>query len=214
MFDFNILLNNWHSIIRAIGVTLSIALSASCIGLIGGILLGLVISEKNKFLSFFANIYITVVRGTPMLLQIMFLYIVFAHIGINISEFLTAIIAIGLNSTAYISQVVYSGIKSVPKGQIEAAKTLGIKKFDLILYIILPQAFKNILPAIGNEFITLIKDSSLASLIGVVELVKRGDIIISKTHDAISVYIIIGLIYLTINSILTLIINNIEKKLR
>lgn len=141
----------------------------------------------------------------------MFLFILFAKIGINISSFFTAVIAIGLNSAAYISQIIRSGIKSISRGQIEAAKTLGISKSDLIFHIILPQAFRIITPAIGNEFVTLIKDSSLASLIGVVELIKRGDIIISRTHDAISVYIIIGLIYLTINTILTVIINKVEK---
>jgi len=214
MLDLNIFLDNWYLIIKAAGVTLSIALAASFIGLIGGTLLGLIISGKNKYLKLFVNSYITVIRGTPMLLQIMFFYIFFAHIGVPVSEFLTAIIAIGLNSAAYVSQIVYSGVRSVPKGQIEAAKTLGIKKLDLVLHIVLPQAFKIIIPAIGNELVTLIKDSSLASLIGVRELIKNGEIIISRTHDAISVYIIIGLIYLTINSILTLIINKIEKKLK
>lgn len=211
MLDFNILLNSLPQLIQATGSTLSIALLASLIGLIGGTILGLILSEKNNFLNWVATIYVTVIRGTPMLLQIMFLFILFAKIGINVSSFFTAVIAIGLNSAAYISQIIRTGIKSISRGQIEAAKTLGISKSDLIFHIILPQAFRIITPAIGNEFVTLIKDSSLASLIGVVELIKRGDIIISRTHDAISVYIIIGLIYLTINTILTVIINKVEK---
>ncbi len=211
MLDINILLNSLPQLIQATGTTLSIALLASLIGLIGGTILGLILSEKNNFLNWIATIYVTVIRGTPMLLQIMFLFILFAKVGINISSFFTAVIAIGLNSAAYISQIIRSGIKSISRGQIEAAKTLGISKADLIFHIILPQAFRIITPAIGNEFVTLIKDSSLASLIGVVELIKRGDIIISRTHDAISVYIIIGLIYLTINTILTVIINKVEK---
>ncbi len=213
MLDINIFLENWPNLIKATGITLSIALLSSCIGLVVGTFLGLIISEKNKLLSSLAQIYITVIRGTPMLLQIMFLYIFFSHMNFAISEFLTAVIAIGLNSSAYVSQIVYSGIKSISKGQIEAAKTLGIKRTDLIIHIILPQAFKIIVPAIGNEFVTLIKDSSLASLIGVMELVKRGEIMISRTHDTISVYIIIGLIYLSINTTLTLLINKIDKKL-
>lgn len=211
MVDINILLNSLPQLIQATGSTLSIAFLSSLIGLIGGTILGLILSEKSNFLNWIATIYVTVIRGTPMLLQIMFLFILFAKIGINISSFFTAVIAIGLNSAAYISQIIRSGIKSISKGQIEAAKTLGISKSDLIFHIILPQAFRIITPAIGNEFVTLIKDSSLASLIGVVELIKRGDIIISRTHDAISVYIIIGLIYLTINTILTVIINKVEK---
>ncbi|CDK30770.1 amino acid ABC transporter permease [Candidatus Babela massiliensis] len=211
MLDINILLNSLPQLIQATGSTLSIAFLSSLIGLIGGTILGLILSEKNNFFNWIATIYVTVIRGTPMLLQIMFLFILFAKIGINISSFFTAVIAIGLNSAAYISQIIRSGIKSISRGQIEAAKTLGISKSDLIFHIILPQAFRIITPAIGNEFVTLIKDSSLASLIGVVELIKRGDIIISRTHDAISVYIIIGLIYLTINTILTVIINKVEK---
>lgn len=213
MLNLNIFLENYNLILKATLTTLSIASLSSFIGLFFGTFLAIIISGKNKILNIAANLYINLIRSTPMLLQIIFFYILFSNIGINISEFYTAVIAIGLNSAAYLSQVIYSGIKSISKGQIEAAKSLGIKDKDLIFYIILPQAFKVIIPSLANEFITLIKDSSLASLIGVVELVKRGEIIISRTHDAISVYIIIGLIYLIINTVLSLIIKNIEKRL-
>jgi len=213
MIDYNLLAQALPQLIIAAGKTLAIAFLSASIGFIGGTIIALLQMNANKLLNAFLMLYVTIIRGTPMLLQIMFMYIMLPQLGINISSFATAVLAIGLNSCAYISQVIRSGIKSVDKGQIEAAKCLGIKKFDLICHIILPQAFIVTIPVLLNELITLIKDSSLASLLGVIELFKRGEIIISYTHDAILIYLCIGLIYLILTSSLTLLVNSIETRI-
>ncbi len=213
MINYNLIIESLPQLLNAALNTLTLAFLSALIGFVGGTLLALLMMNNNKILNLILNTYVTIIRGTPMLLQIMFMYIMLPEIGIHISSFATAVLSIGLNSCAYISQVMKSGIKSIDKGQIEAAKCLGISTFNLILHIILPQAFIVVIPALLNEFITLIKDSSLASLIGVIELYKRGEIIISYTHDAISIYLIIGMVYLIITSILTLIVNGVERRI-
>lgn len=213
MIDLEFIIKYAPKLLLGATYSLSIAFFASLIGFFLGTLLGVIQSSKYKLLKALVTIYVTIIRGTPMLLQIMFLYLVLPSLGINISAFSTAILAIGMNSSAYVSQIIRSGIKSVSIGQIEAAKTLGINSWDLTRYIILPQALAIVLPSLGNELITLIKDSSLASLIGVMELYMQGNIIISQTHNAISTYILMGLIYLLITSILSYIVIKIENKM-
>lgn len=213
MIDYNLLAEALPQLFLAAGKTLAIAFLSASIGFIGGTIIALLQMNAHKVLNALLMTYVTIIRGTPMLLQIMFMYIMLPQFGINISSFATAVLAIGLNSCAYISQVIRSGIKSVDRGQIEAARSLGIKNIDLICHIILPQAFMIVIPVLLNELITLIKDSSLASLIGVIELYKRGEIIISYTHNALLIYSCIGLIYLVLTTTLTLLVNIIEKKI-
>ncbi|MBU4269981.1 amino acid ABC transporter permease, partial [Candidatus Dependentiae bacterium] len=138
---------------------------------------------------------------------------IFPQLGIDISAFWSAALAIGLNSAAYLSQTIKSGISSIGIGQWEAAQVLGFNKIQTLQFIILPQAIRVIIPALGNEFITLIKDSSLASTIGVVELVKEGSIIISRTYKVIPVYYMITGIYLIITTILSLCLSRIERRM-
>jgi len=195
-------------------ISLLIAACSLCIGFGLGTVIALIQMARNSFLNTCAYVYVTIMRGTPMLIHIVFLYYVFSLTGINISALVVAIIAIGLNSGAYVSEIIRAGINSVSKGQIEAAKTLGIKRRDVIRYIILPQAVRSVLPALGNESITLIKDSSLASLIGVMELYKEGQIIMSQTYDALSVYCALALVYLCMTTSLSACINLIEKRLQ
>jgi His/Glu/Gln/Arg/opine family amino acid ABC transporter permease subunit len=187
-------------------VTMQIAVLGSLIGFAGGIILGILQSGQSKLARFLVLVYVTIIRGTPMLLQIMFFSLVFTFLA----PFWAAIIAIGINSSAYISQVVKSGIASVSKGQIEAAKTLGLSNYDITRYIVLPQALSIVLPALSSEFITLIKDSALASIIGVTELFKQGEIIKSRTYKAILVYILVGLFYLVITSVVSVIFIKLE----
>lgn len=187
-----------------------IAIGAALIGVIGGTALAILQTQGSYWTKKLVILYATLFRGTPMLIQITFLYIL---LGNYISAFATAILAIGLNSAAYVSQIIKSGMSAVPYGQIEAARTLGVAQKDILRFIILPQAFKIVLPTLGNEFITLIKDTSLASTITVMELFTRARIISSRTLDHIPVYIIVAGIYLTITVTLSLIINYIEKRL-
>ena len=200
-------------LLQAAGTTLILAASAAGIGFVGGTLLGIAQSRGSTLLKVIVTLYVTVIRGTPLLLQIMFFFLMLAGIGIQISALQTAILAIGINSSAYISQIVRSGIQSVSRGQIEAAQTLGIGNYDITRYIILPQALRIVIPALGNELVTLIKESSLASTIGVLELFRRGDIIISQAYNSLTVYAIVGLIYLAMTSFVSLCVLKIEHSL-
>lgn len=213
MINFTLIQAALPSLLRGTVVTLQIAAFSLLLGFVGGTFLGIAQTGKNILLRGLVAIYATIIRGTPMLIQIVFLYYVLSVVGINISAFWCAVLAIGINSSAYVSQIIRSGILSVNYGQIEAAKTLGIKRRDLLRFIVLPQALRVVLPALGNESITLIKDSSLASLIGVMELYKEGQTVISQTYDALSVYCAIAAIYLIITTTLSYCITLLERRL-
>lgn len=200
-------------LLRGTLVTLQIALCSSLIGFFLGTLLGLLQSSSNKMAQYLVMLYATLFRGTPMIIQIPFFYYLLPSIGIELSLITTAIIAIGLNSAAYISQTIRSGIASVGKGQLEAAKVLGFSRLQTIRFITLPQAIRVVIPALLNEVITLIKDSSLASTIGVVELFKEGTIVISRTYNAIPVYCLIALIYLLLTGIVSLVAHYIQARI-
>ncbi len=201
-------------LLRGTLVTLHIAALSSIFGFVGGTILGFIHSSHNTLLRMIATAYVTFFRGTPMLIQIPFFYYLLPSLGIELSLFATAVIAIGLNSTAYISQIVRSGIASVSKGQREAAQVVGLTHWQTVRYIVFPQAIRIVLPALLNEFITLIKDSSLASTIGVVELFKEGTIIISRTYAVIPIYCAIAAIYLTLTTLLSLAAAFLERKMK
>jgi polar amino acid transport system permease protein len=210
MIDSTLILHALPTLLRGLIVSLEIAFSALCIGMLCGTLLGIGQTLGNSFMKGAIGIYVALIRGTPMLIQIVFLYYIVSITGIGLSPFATAVLAIGLNSSAYISQIMRAGIHAVPHGQREAAKTLGISSRDTILYIILPHAFRVVLPALGNESITLVKDSSLASLIGVMELYKEGQVVISNTYDALSTYCAIGALYLLVTTTLSFLVYRLE----
>jgi polar amino acid transport system permease protein len=178
-----------------------------------GIIVGISLTSKNNFLKFLMQVYVTIIRGTPMLVQIAATFYLLKLTGSSITALWSAIISISLNSGAYMSQIIISGINSVPKGQQEAAYTLGFTPWQTMQYITLPQAIRTVIPAIGNELVTLVKDSSLASTIGVYELTKQGEIISSQTFDIPTVYITLGIMYLLLTSIVTIAVNHIDKKM-
>jgi His/Glu/Gln/Arg/opine family amino acid ABC transporter permease subunit len=212
--DFNFIGTKLPALLRGTQITLLIAVCSSLMGLVFGTLLAILHTSNRWFLSLPVTIYVTIVRGTPMLIQIPFFYYLLPTIGIHLPLITTAIIAIGLNSSAYISQTVRAGIRSVPSGQREAARVLGLTSWQTMRYIVLPQALAVIVPALVSEFITLIKDSSLASTIGVVELFKEGTIIISRTYNALPVYAAIAAIYLVLTMTLTAFSHYVERKMR
>lgn len=195
-------------------VSIQITSLSLVIGMIGGTFLALIFLYGNQFMRIVGHMYVTVMRGTPMLVQVVTLYYVFPSFGIMLSAFWTAVIAVGLNSIAYVSQIIRAGIQAVGRGQIEAGRTLGLSRRQIIRYIILPQAFRAVFPALGNEWVTLIKDSSLASVIGVGELTHQGAIIMSRTYDAITTYIGVALIYLIMTSLFTALLYGWERKLK
>ena len=186
--------------LTGLGNTIIMAFFACLIGVILGLILSLVIDYNEKtgklyLLSTFARMYIEIIRGTPALLQLMILYyIIFKSVNINIV--VVGIISFGLNSGAYVSQIIRSGLISIPKGQEEASTMLGFNYFQTMKYVIMPQALRNVLPALGNEFITLLKETSVAGYIGILELTKASDIVASSTYDYFFPLLIVAIIYL------------------
>lgn len=213
MIDFALIKLALPTLLKGALVTLKITAAAFIIGITGGTLLGIAQTSTSVLLKWLVSVYVTIIRGTPMLVQIVFIYYVLSMTGLHISPFISAVIAIGMNSSAYISQIIRSGIRAVPKGQIEAARTLGINKWDTLRFIVLPQALRVVLPALGNESVTLIKDSSLASWIGVVELYKEGQTVISQTYDALSVYCILACLYLAMTTTVSYLVLLLERHL-
>ena len=213
IIDFNLIIQYLPVLLQGLVVTLQIAGFGCCIGLILGTILALMQTSNNKVLRILVTAYVIIIRGTPMLIQIFCAYFLLPQIGIHIAALWTAIIAIGLNSAAYISQIIKSGISSIGTGQMEAAKVLGFSTADTIRYIVLPQALRTTLPALGNEFVTLIKDSALASLIGVGELTKQANFVKSKTFDAITVYFAVAILYLIVTSTISFFVARLEKRM-
>ncbi len=213
MIDIQLIIQSLPYLLRGTLVTIEIALLSCAIGLVLGTLCGLALTSTNWIIRALTGLYTTIFRGTPMLIQIIFVAFLLPSVGISISAFWGVVWAIGLNSGAYIAYIIKSGITSVSAGQREAGKTLGLSKIQIIRYIVLPQAIRVALPALGNEFITLVKDSSLGSFVGVQELAKEGEIISSQTFDALTVYVIVAIFYLVITSILTFGMTLIEGKM-
>ena len=193
--------------------TLIISLFAVIIGFLLGTIIALIndSNEKNgnfKILSTLGRWYVNVIRGTPMLLQLMIIYYVIFK-SVDISPVLVGIIAVGLNSSAYVSEIIKSGINSVDTLQYESALSLGFNYSKTMIYVILPQAIKNILPALGNELVTLIKETSVAGYIGIVDLTKASDIIASNTYNYFFPLIITAIIYFILTTTLTKLLNKI-----
>lgn len=214
MIDFTLIWNSLPSLLYGTAVSLQITFIAAFLGFTLGSIFGVAETSKSPFIRFAIGTYVTLFRGTPMLIQILFVYYVLPQFGFMLSPFWAASIAIGLNSCAYISQIIRAGINAVHKGQIEAAQTLGFTPIKTMRYIVFPQAFRVTLPALGNEFITLVKDSSLASIIGVMELTKEASVIRSRTYDAFSVLLAVALIYLILTASLSFILKKYETKLQ
>lgn len=213
MIDFSLVITYWPYLLRGTIITLKIAAIGCLIGFTLGTLLGFAQTGNNKLIRMVVALYVTLLRGTPMLIQIAFAVFVLPQLGIHLPIFWAATLAIGLNSSAYLSQIIRAGIASVGKGQLEAAYVLGFTHFQTIRFIILPQAISTVLPALGNEFITLVKDSSLASTVGVMELTKEASYIKNQTYDALTVYCIIGIMYLLLTTPLSLLVARLEQRM-
>jgi His/Glu/Gln/Arg/opine family amino acid ABC transporter permease subunit len=214
MIDLEIIYEFKDFFLAGIANTLLIAFVSCLIGIFVGSCAGIILAVRKGILYWIIMAYVNIVRGTPMLIQVAAMFYVLKFAGYSISAFSSAVISIGLNSAAYMSQIVLAGIKSVHKGQWEAAKVLGFSRVQAMQYIILPQAIRTVIPAFGNELITLVKDSSLASVIGVAELSKQGEIVMSQTFDVPTVYAVLACCYLLITGILSLLVSKLDKKLR
>lgn len=198
---------------RGAMVSIQVALLSAMFGFVMGTVLGFLHTRKTAWLRIPINMYVGLIRGTPMLIQITFFYFVLPSLGIGLSAFWAAVLAIGINSSAYISQIVKAGILAVGKEQTEAARVLGFTQLQTAWYIITPQAFRIIVPALISECATLIKDSSLASTIGVMELYKESRAIMTQSYEVISIFCVVALFYIVMTSVIALIGSYIERKM-
>ena len=210
--------DRWKSLVRGLGVTLEVALFAAIAGIILGALLAIVRTTADKtgrlrFLNWLAKLYITVIRGTPVVVQLLIInFVIFSSVFVD--TVLVAIIAFGLNSAAYVAEVFRSGIMSIDEGQFEAGRSLGFNYGQTMWHIVMPQAFKNVLPALANEFITLLKETSVSGYIGLMDLTKAGDIIRSRTFAAFMPLIAVALVYLIMVVVLSAGVSRLERRLR
>ncbi len=193
--------------------TVGISLISVFFGAILGVLLALMRLSDSLFLKGIATAYVEFVRGTPMLIQVMFIYFAVGYV-INIPALASGIVAVSLNSAAYISEIIRSGLNSVPVGQTEAARSLGMNKTTALRYVIFPQALKNIWPALGNEFITIIKESSIVSIIGVSELIFQTKVVTSISYRGILPLFVTMIIYFILTFSLTKLLNYYEGKMQ
>lgn len=220
--------DRWLQLLKGLGVTLQITIFAAILGIIIGFIIAAVRStyDRNladkkcrsfgdyllKFFNAICNIYLTVIRGTPVVIQLMIIhFIVLASVRNGIYA---AIFAFGINSGAYVAEIVRSGIMSIDKGQFEAGRSLGFNYLQTMWHIIIPQAFKNILPALGNEFIVLIKETSVAGYVALKDITYVGNLIRSRTYEAFFPLITVAVIYLMIVMLLSYFLKKLERRLR
>ncbi len=208
----------WHYLTNGLKVTLEITLFAAIIGVVLGFLIAMVRTTyqntgRLKVLNWICGLYLTIIRGTPVVVQLMIMYFVIFG-SVRIDKVITAIIAFGLNSAAYQAEIFRSGIQSIPKGQFEAGRSLGFSYNQTMVKIIMPQAFKNVIPTLCNEFIALLKETSVAGYIALEDLTKGGDIIRSRTYSAFMPLIAVALIYLCVVLIMEQIVKVIERRLK
>ena len=220
--------DRWLQLLNGLLVTVEITLFSAVIGVVIGFLIAIVRSTHDmnlsgrkcrsfgdvilKILNFICNIYITVIRGTPVVIQLMIMYyIILASVRNGIYA---AIIAFGINSGAYVAEIVRSGIMSIDKGQIEASRSLGFNHTQTMTKVVLPQAIKNVLPALGNEMITLLKETSVAGYVALADVTYVGNLIRSRTYEAFFPLITVAAIYFVIVLILTFFLKKMERRLR
>ncbi|MBF1212946.1 amino acid ABC transporter permease [Gemella morbillorum] len=211
MFDF--LPKYYTTYIDATVTTLKVSLIALLIGLLLGIVICLAKISTIKVLNVLATIYVEVIRNTPILVQIMIIYFALPEVGISFTPFMSAIIALSINSGAYVSEIFRSGILAIDKGQMEAGRSLGLSYFQTMKFIILPQALKNSLPALGNEFISLVKESSIVYFVGVADIMFAANTVKNATYETFGPYLIAAAIYFIITSVLSFLVKRLEKKL-
>lgn len=210
--------DRWKYIVDGLGVTLEVTLFAVLIGIALGFIVAIIRSThdktgKFKFFNWLCNIYLTVIRGTPVLVQLLIIYFVIFG-SVRVDKVLVAVIAFGINSGAYVAEIVRGGIMSIDAGQFEAGRSLGFNYTQTMIHIILPQALKNVLPALGNEFIVLLKETSVAGYIALEDLTKGADIIRSQTFSPMMPLLAVAVIYLGFVMLLSWLIKLLERRLR
>jgi polar amino acid transport system permease protein len=212
--DIAFLAKYYKFFISGTGVTLLLSFFGVIFGVVVGIFLALMKMSEKRIFRFPATAYIEVVRGTPLLVQLFIIYYGLPLlIGIEFPDLMLAIIAVSFNSAAYVAEIIRAGIQSIDKGQMEAARSLGMTNGMAMRYIIIPQAFKNILPALGNEFIVLVKESAIVSVVGIYDLMYRADTVRGISYKPFAPLIIAAIIYFIITFTLSKLVGILERRL-
>lgn len=213
--DFSFLSKYYMFFLNGVRFTIVLAIFTVIFGVILGIILALMRISNNKLLNFIGAAYVEFIRGTPVLVQVYIIYYGLPSLlGINLPDMAAGILALSINSGAYVAEIIRAGIQAVDKGQLEAARSLGMKYGTAMRYIIVPQAIKNILPALGNEFITVIKESSIVSVIGIHELMYNADTVRGNTFRAFEPLIIAAIMYFVLTYTLSKLMSKAERRLK
>ena len=214
-FDMNLVVNSFPLLLVGAGVTIQITVLSTAIGFVIGLIVGVARISNLRVLRMLAEVYVEFFRGTPLLVQIFLFYFALPVItGQRIDPFIAAISACGINSGAYVAEIFRAGIQSVDDGQMEAGRSLGMTWLQTMRYIIVPQAFKRVIPPLGNEFIAMLKDSSLVSVIGFEELTRRGQLIIAKTYGSFEIWMSVAVIYLVMTLTISRFVAYLERRCR
>ncbi|MGH7067280.1 MAG: ectoine/hydroxyectoine ABC transporter permease subunit EhuD [Acetobacteraceae bacterium] len=213
LFDFSGAQNYMPEILLGAAITIELTICVSVLCLIIGMIIALLRLSRVRILRLAAGVYVEALRGTPLLLQLFYVYFVLPAVGLRIPAFAAGVIALTLNYSAYVSEVYRAGIKAVPKGQVEAAHALGLSRGRTMRLVVLPQAMRIVIPPLGNYFISLFKDTALASTITVHELMFSGQDIASTNFQYFAVYTIIGLIYLFMSYPGSLFVQYLERRM-
>ena len=208
-----LIIKYWPLFLEGTTTTVLLSFFSVIVGVGCGTLMALARLSTNKFLSKAAKVYIDIIRGTPLLVQLYLVYFGLATV-IDLNDFVSVIIAVSVNTTAYIAEIIRSGIQSVDKGQMEAARSMGMPKRMAMRQIILPQAMKNILPAIGNEFATLIKETSIVSLIGIHDLMYSSDTVRGATFTVFIPLLMTAFLYFVMTTTIAFFMDKLERKLQ
>ncbi|MBO6258577.1 MAG: amino acid ABC transporter permease [Succinivibrio sp.] len=211
--DFDLILNSLPLLGIGALVTIEITAVAVTCGVLIGLFVGIAELSRYKALRLPAKVYVDFIRGTPLLVQIFIIYFALPTVlGMRIEPFIAAVTACSINSGAYVAEIFRSGIQSIDKGQTEAGRSLGLTWSQTMRDIIIPQAFRRIIPQLGNEFIAMLKDSSLVSVIGFEELTRKGQLIIASTYGSLEIWTAVAVIYLVMTLSISQLVAFLEKK--
>ena len=212
-FNFDLVVTSFPLLLLGAGVTIKITAMSVALGVLIGLFVGIARICRVRPLRFLAAVYVDFFRGTPLLVQIFFFYFAVPVItGQRIDPYVAAVGSCGINSGAYVAEIVRAGIQSIDEGQMEAGRSLGMTWAQTMRYIIVPQAIKRVIPPLGNEFIALLKDSSLVSVIGFEELTRRGQLIIAKTYGSLEIWFSVAIIYLVMTLSISRLVAYLEKR--
>lgn len=212
-FDISLITNHLPLLLLGALVTIEITAVSVAIGTMFGLFVGIAELSRYRWLRVPAKIYVDFIRGTPLLVQIFIIYFALPIVlGMRIEPFVAAVAACSINSGAYVAEIFRAGIQSIDKGQMEAGRSLGMTWTQTMVHIVIPQAFRRIIPQLGNEFIAMLKDSSLVSVIGFEELTRKGQLIIASTYGSLEIWTAVAIIYLVMTLSITRFVAYLEKR--